>query len=201
MFDNFICCNNFFKQVTNCKTVGSGIKSDPSAISVKFKLNSIKLKIQKADLMVIEWQKIQTDKYYKDEFNEKLHLSLMENHLIDYIPTDSSNYTLFNQLILKSAAETANKPKSTDNGWFHFSKSTLLPSITHHDQLLHTLHTVTSIDLSPNKKALTAAKYFVTNTISLAKGTWSYYQADRIHAMKFTPKDACKVVKILVGGK
>ena len=70
--------------------------------------------------MVIDWQKIRRDKYSKDKFNEKLHLSLMENHLIDYSPTDSSNYTLFNQLILKAAAETATKPKSSDKFWFHF---------------------------------------------------------------------------------
>ena len=44
----------------------------------------------------------------------------MENNLIDYSPTDSSNYTLFNQLILKAAAETATKPKSSDKFWFHF---------------------------------------------------------------------------------
>ena len=77
MFDNFICCNNVFKQVTDWKTVGSGIKSDHSAILVKFKLTSIKLNIQKADLMVIDWKKILTDKDSKDEFNEKLHISLM----------------------------------------------------------------------------------------------------------------------------
>ena len=62
-------------------------------------MTSIKLNYQKAGLMVIDWQKIRIDKYSKDEFNEKLHLSLMENHLIDYSPTDSSNYTVFNQLI------------------------------------------------------------------------------------------------------
>ena len=32
MFDNFICCNIFFKRVTYCKTVGSGIKSYHSVI-------------------------------------------------------------------------------------------------------------------------------------------------------------------------
>ena len=169
MFDNFICCNTFFKQVTDCKTVGSGIKSDHSDISVKFKLTFIKLNIQKEDLMVIDWQKIRTDKYSKDKFNEKLHISLMENHLIDYSPTDLSKYMLLNQLILKAAAETATKSKSSNKGWFNFSKSTLLPAITHRDQLLHTLRTVTSIDLLPINKSLTAAQYVVTDTISLAK--------------------------------
>ena len=123
----------------------------------------------------------------------------MENHLIDYSPTDYSNYKLFNQLILKAVAETATKPKSSDKSCFHFSKSTLLPTVTHCDNLLHTLCTVTSIDLSPIKKSLTTAQKFVTNTTSLAKLTWSSYQADIIHAVKFTPKDAWKSVKIQVG--
>ena len=91
--------------------------------------------------------------------------------------------------------------KSSDKGWFHFSKSTLLPTITHCDQLLHTLSTVTSIDLLMINKSPTAAQNVVTKTISLAKVTWSSYQADRVHAMKFTPKDAMKSVTILVGDK
>ena len=57
MFDNIICYNDFFKRVTDCKTVGSGIKSYHSDISVTFKLTHIKLNISKADLMVIDWQK------------------------------------------------------------------------------------------------------------------------------------------------
>ena len=125
----------------------------------------------------------------------------MDNHLIDYSPTDYSNYKLFNQLILKAAEETATKPKSSDKGWFQFSKSTFLPAITHRDQLLHTLRTVTSIDLSLIKKSLTTAENVVTDTISLTKSTWSSYQADRIHAMKFTPKYAWKAVKILLRSK
>ena len=122
----------------------------------------------------------------------------MENHVIEYSSTDLSNYTLFNQLILKYAAETATKTKSSYKGWFHFSKSTLLPATTHCDRILHTIHTVTSVDISPIKKALNAAQNVVTDTISLAKATLSSYQADRINAMKFTPKDAWKSVKILV---
>ena len=51
------------------------------------------------------------------------------------------------------------------------------------------------------KKALNAAQNDVTDTISLAKATWSSHQSDRIHAMNFTPKDYWKDIKILVGSK
>ena len=125
----------------------------------------------------------------------------MENHLIDYSPTDSSNYTLFNHIILKAAAETNTKPKSSYKGWFQFYRSTLLPAITHRDQLLHTLRAVTSIDLLMINKALTTAQNIVSNTISIAKATCSSYQANIIHAIKLILKDAWTAIKILVGGK
>ena len=41
----------------------------------------------------------------------------------------------------------------------------------------------------------------VTDSIELAKARWSDFQAARIYKMRFTPKEARKGVKILVGGK
>ena len=79
MLDNFICCNKFFKRVTDCKVVTTGARSDHSPIQEKFKLTAIKLNIPKEDTIVIDWKTIWTNKDYGRLFNDKLHLSLMEH--------------------------------------------------------------------------------------------------------------------------
>ena len=45
------------------------------------------------------------------------------------------------------------------------------------------------------------AQHVVTNSIDLAKANWSASHAERIHNMRFPPKDAWKGVKVLIGGK
>ena len=74
MLDNFICCDNFFKRVTDCKVVTTGARSDHSPIQEKFKLTAIKLNILKEDTMVIDWETIRADKDYGEIFNDKLYL-------------------------------------------------------------------------------------------------------------------------------
>ena len=41
MLDNFICCDNLFKQISDCKVTRSGVRSDHTAIMTKFRLTSI----------------------------------------------------------------------------------------------------------------------------------------------------------------
>ena len=62
MLDNFICCNEFFKRVTDCKVVKTGARSDHSPIQVKFKLTAIRLDLTKSDTTIIDWEKIRMDK-------------------------------------------------------------------------------------------------------------------------------------------
>ena len=87
-------------------------------------------------------------------------------------------------------------------GWFHHSVDTLLPVITQRDYLLHLVrHTDPSEyeSIRSLKHHLKLAQDVVTDSIYLAKATWSALQAKRIHNMRFTPKDVWKGVKILVG--
>ena len=45
------------------------------------------------------------------------------------------------------------------------------------------------------------AQEIVTDTISIAKSTWSAHLAQKVQDMKFTPKQAWKSVRVLVGGR
>ena len=47
---------------------------------------------------------------------------------------------------------------------------------------------------------LQAAQVIFTNYVTLAKAAWSLHQAEIVHTMRFTPKDAWRSVKILAGG-
>ena len=112
----------------------------------------------------------------------------MENDIYNFEPTDRTDNTTFNELILKSAKDTATKLRSKDKRFFHHSNDALLPSTTRRDQLLNFLHTETSHTATRIKNALTTAEEIVTDTISLAKATWSVYLAQQVHKMKSTTK-------------
>ena len=125
----------------------------------------------------------------------------MEQNVYNFEPTDGVDYTTFNKLILQSAQATATKRRSEDKGWFHHSKSALLPAIVRRYQLLHSILTASSHAVFGIRNTLTAAQEIVIDTISLAKATWSSHLAQQVHDMRFTPKQAWKSVRVLVGGK
>ena len=139
-------------------------------------------------MTIIDWEKIRTDTKTNTEFNTRLHLFLMESDIYNLNPVDGTDYTTYNKLILKSATETATKLRSEDKRWFYHSKEALLPAITHRDQLLHSLRTATSHRATGIKTALNTAQEIFTDTISLAKATWSAHLAKKVHDMKVTPQ-------------
>ena len=127
---------------------------------------------------------------------------LMEHGI--YEPTNGREYTTFKSLILQAASERATKLKHENKVWFKHSLATLLPIITDRENLLHLLlHTDPSNydSIRDIKHDLKLAQNNVTDSIDLDKARWSAFQAARIHKMRFTPKQAWKGVKILVGGK
>ena len=132
---------------------------------------AIKLNLKREALTIIDWGKNRIDPPTNKEFNDRLHLNLMQQDIYNFEPTDGEDYTTFNALILQSAQATATKPKSKDKGWFHHSKGALLPAIVHRDQLLHSLRTASSHTVSSIQTALTAAQEIVTDTIFLANAT------------------------------
>ena len=92
------------------------MRSDQSAIHIKLKLTAIKLNLKRDALTIIDWEKIRTDTKTNTEFNTRLHLSLMESDIYNLNPTDGTDYTTFNELILKSATDNATKLRSKDKG-------------------------------------------------------------------------------------
>ena len=82
------------------------MRSDHLAVHVKFKLTAVKLNIDKADMIVIDWGEIRMSTKTNDAFNDKLHLSLMdETNLCNYNPTEGSDYTSFYQSQLQAGAK------------------------------------------------------------------------------------------------
>ena len=54
-------------------------------------------------------------------------------------------------------------------------------------------------DSSETKTRLKIAQIAVENTIALAKAVWSAHQADKIHLMRFNPKEAWDNVSVISG--
>ena len=195
MLDNFICCDNLFKRISDCKFTQSGVRSNHTAIVTKFRLTFIKFhnNWNKATT-VVDWEKIRTDKKAKSDFNDKLNI-LFNNH------SAKSPYTDFNSAILIAAKDTATKQRTKNQGWFHHSNSILLPAIHHRNRLLHHLRSQDpSEDTTAIRSQLKDAQAVVTDYVSLAKSAWSQHQAEMVHTMRFSPKEAWKSVQILAGG-
>ena len=115
MLDNFMCCDNLFKRISDCKVTRSGVRSDHTAIVTKFRLTSIKFNNTHDEPTVIDWEKIRTDKKAKSDFNDKL-ITLTENETITKDHFSKSQYTTFNNAILTSAKDTATKQITKNQG-------------------------------------------------------------------------------------
>ena len=72
MLDNFMCCDNLFKRISDCKVTRSGVRSDHTAIVAKFRIMSINFNNTRDEPTVIDWEKIRTDRKAKSDFNDKL---------------------------------------------------------------------------------------------------------------------------------
>ena len=103
MLDNFVYCDQLFKNISDCKVTKLGVISDHTAIVTEFILTSIKSNNERQESIVIDWQKIRTDEETKYFFNDKLY-ELMKNN-----KSLSNYYTNFNSAILLSAQDTATK--------------------------------------------------------------------------------------------
>ena len=111
MLDNFVCCDNLFKRISEYKVNRSGVRSDHTAIVTKFRLTSIKFNNTRDEPTVIDWEKIRTDKKAKSDFNDKL-TTLTEYETIATDPSAKSQYTTFNTSILAAAKDTAMKQRT-----------------------------------------------------------------------------------------
>ena len=146
---------------------------------VCFKITSVKFKAKEKINKIIDWKKINGDAETNIEFN----LRLSENIKKEHTYTDSNNAIL-------QANKVATTTKPTNQGWFHHSKDHLLPAIELRDHLLTILRNMNEEDTSNVRLQLRQAQTSVTDLISLAKASWSAYQAGKNHNMSFNPKAA-----------
>ena len=116
MLDVISVSENFFKCVKSCGIYKTGMKSDHSAVRLKFTNRSIKFKTAFFKKPVIDWKSIKE----KEEVNKKFNVNL-RNRL-----KANCKYTEFNDAILCSGEETDMMKSSEDQGWFHFIRNTLL---------------------------------------------------------------------------
>ena len=68
MLDNFVCCGQLFKRISDCKVTKLGVRSDHTAIITKFRLTSKKLNNEKKDLLSLTGEKIGSMKK-RDQFS------------------------------------------------------------------------------------------------------------------------------------
>ena len=150
----------------DCKVSNIGVRSDHSAVIVSFKITAIKLKVKEKINKIIDWKKINGDAETTIEFNLRLSENVTKEH----------TYTNFNDSILQ-AAKVATTTKLTNQGWFHHYKDHLLPAIKLLDHLLTILCNMNEEDTRKVRLQLRQAQTSVTDLISLAKASWSAYQA------------------------
>ena len=103
MLDNFICCDQLFRRISNCKVAKFWVRSDHTAIVTKFRLTSIKFNNEQQKSTVIDWEIIRIDDEKRLIFNNKLYELTKDNKLL------SQDYTYFNSAILIDAQDTATK--------------------------------------------------------------------------------------------
>ena len=133
-----------------------------------FKITAIKFKVKEKINKIVDWKKINGDAETNIEFNLRLSENITKEH----------TYTDFNDAILQ-AAKVATTTKPTNQGWFHHYKDHLLPEIELRDHLLTILRKMNEEHTRNVRLQLRKSQTSVTDLISLAKASWSAYQAEK----------------------
>ena len=103
------------------------MKIDHSAVRLEFTNRSIKFKTKFIKEPVIDWKSIKEKDNVKNKFNVNLRNRLEAPF----------NYTDFNDAILCSGEDTEMFKNSENQGWFHFSRNTLTPTLEVRNSVIH----------------------------------------------------------------
>ena len=92
--------------------------------------------------------------------------------------------------------------KNIENqGWYHFSRNTLTPTLEARNSVLHDIRADKNT-LSPRTlRHLKTLQHKVDKAVSVAKTGWSCHLAEEIHNIPFNPKEAWSSIERLTGGK
>ena len=139
---------------------------------------------------MIDWKTIKE----KDDVINKFNINLRN------CPQEPFNYTEFNDAILRSGEGTYIINNSENQGWFHFSRNTLKPTL---EAIYSVLHDIRSDSNTPSLRTLRHLKtlqHKVNEAVIVAKTRWSCHLAEEIHNMPFNSKEAWASIKRLTGG-
>ena len=156
------------------------MKSDHSAVRLEFVNSSINFKTTFSRKLLIDWKSIKE----KEEVNKKFNVKLRNRLKV------TSNYTEFNGAILRSGEETAMKKRNEDQGWYHFSRNTLTPTLETRNSILHAIRAEHNTPLPSTLRHLKTLQQKIDEAVSVAKTRWSCHLAEEIHNMPFNPKEA-----------
>ena len=129
---------------------------------------------------MIDWKNIKE----KDKVNKKSNV-----HLINRLQAPF-NYTEFNDAILRSGEDTAMIDNSDNQGWFHFSRNTLTPTLEARNSVLHDIRSDNNTPSPRTLRHLKTLQHKVDEEVSVAKTRWSFHLAEEIHNTLFNPKVA-----------
>ena len=163
MLDVISVSKNFYKSVRNCGISKTGMKSDHSAVRLEFVNRSIKFNTTFFKIPVIDWKYIKE----KEEVNKKFNVNLRN------LLKTTSNYTDFNDAILRSGEETAMKKSNEDQGWYHFSRNTLTPTLEARNSVLHAIRAENNTPSSRTLRHLKTPQQKVDEAVSVVKTRWS----------------------------
>ena len=106
--------------------------SNHTAILTIFKIPAIKFKVYEKVIKNIDWKLIGYHNLTNEIFTNSLSKSIDEG----------TTYSNYNKHILEDGTNTKTISNQKNNGWFHFSRDSLLPLIEERDALLSDYRTV-----------------------------------------------------------
>ena len=93
------------------------------------------------------------------------------------------------------------KKINKDQGWYHFSRDTLTPTLEARNSVLHAIRAENNTPSSRTLRHFKTTQQKVDEAVSVAKTRWSCHLAEEIHNMPFNPKEACMSIGRLTGGE
>ena len=167
------------------------MKNAHSAVWLEFTNRSNKFKTTFFRKPVIDWKSIKE----KDEVDKKFNVNLINCLKI------ACNYTKFNDTILRSGEETYMMKNSEDQGWYHFNRNTLTPTLEYKNSVLHDIQADKNTPSPRTLRHLKTLKHKVNEAVSVATLRLTCHLAEDIHSMTFNPKEAWSSIGRLTGGE
>ena len=90
---------------------------------------------------------------------------------------------------------------SENQGWFHFSRNTLTPTLEARNSVLHGIRSKNNTPSPRTLRHLKTLQHKVDEAVSVAKTRWSCHLAEETHNMPFNPKEAWVSIGRLTGGE